>query len=889
MFSPHLRTAILRPLTLSLFLAMVLTMLLVEPAAAVLTGSPTTNSGTIKLEVAPVGADSMTPSFAPSSGSATKLPFETLTVGGNGTAGWPVLGTPTSSADFGPFPLPVVLSAPAAPAIGYGGGSMTLSLTGPPTTSPIYGLNLNGTISDVAPSTSASISAGYASATWTNSSAGSLDILAVCSQIVTAPGAGLTEIGLAGNIKNMSLPPSTPDVADYAIYSGIDHSGSRGSPFVSGSATGPGVSLGPSSYLVKIISPTSYLVTGYQHFIVPVVIPEMFQLNATLTLAMNDSSAGNYIRSGPVPIGMPLPPLGGSGVMAAAAEDPPSSTEWTAASGSDFSVAGNFSNGAPISTSEVYFADAPATPAGKMISVTGTHSLHRITVANSTSPNYTIGLFPSSGTFDFGTGGSIEVFTAGDTTNNCDSMATDPSATLTIRVADPSTVLSQHGTVGSPTIDIEGLGTVKFFPAAIGFSSLIANLGTTEFESGLSTSASFSIASGAKVAFIGPATLSAPGTISVFTGGTLNFLADTSVGGSISNDGTINFPASGMLSVTGSVTNTGTINLPSGSPGGPSMFGGSVTNSGVFNISRLGAPTSFSMPVSNTGTIHVFAGSSAFFSSMSNSGTVTIDATADTTIGGAPIYLAGTGTITNSGTLKFVGGYKGTHGVAGLGTTSFVSGPLETGLGLDSTALLSFPGDVVLSSFLLTRLAGTTRGTLYDALSVGGHLTAGGTLDVALAGYAPVAGNSFVLLDWGTLTGTFSTLSLPPLSAGLMWNASKLYTAGSISVQITGDYNGNGVVDGADYVVWRKTLGQTGTGLAADGNGDGTINSGDYDLWRANFGAIAGSGAGFSATGSASAVPEPSTLMLLMFAAAGWCVRRGGRNYESGKTLGVPA
>src|SRR5207248_2163521 len=102
----------------------------------------------------------------------------------------------------------------------------------------------------------------------------------------------------------------------------------------------------------------------------------------------------------------------------------------------------------------------------------------------------------------------------------------------------------------------------------------------TEFESGLTTSASFSIAGGAKVQFVGSASLGAPGTVSVATGGTLNFLADTSVGGSISNSGTINFPASGMISVTGSVTNSGTINLPSGSPGGASMFGGSVTNSG---------------------------------------------------------------------------------------------------------------------------------------------------------------------------------------------------------------------------------------------------------------------------------------------------------------------
>ena len=45
------------------------------------------------------------------------------------------------------------------------------------------------------------------------------------------------------------------------------------------------------------------------------------------------------------------------------------------------------------------------------------------------------------------------------------------------------------------------------------------------------------------------------------------------------------------------------------------------------------------------------------------------------------------------------------------------------------------------------------------------------------------------------------------------------------------DYNHNGVVDGADYVVWRNTLGQMGPGLAADGNHNNEIDHGDYDLW----------------------------------------------------------
>ncbi|HJQ78900.1 MAG TPA: lysyl oxidase family protein [Lacipirellulaceae bacterium] len=77
---------------------------------------------------------------------------------------------------------------------------------------------------------------------------------------------------------------------------------------------------------------------------------------------------------------------------------------------------------------------------------------------------------------------------------------------------------------------------------------------------------------------------------------------------------------------------------------------------------------------------------------------------------------------------------------------------------------------------------------------------------------------------------------------------------------LPGDYNDDDSVDAADYVVWRKTLGQiVPQGRRADGNADGTIGPADYTVWRANFG-ITRAGDG-SAT---SNVPEPATLTLVM-------------------------
>ena len=52
---------------------------------------------------------------------------------------------------------------------------------------------------------------------------------------------------------------------------------------------------------------------------------------------------------------------------------------------------------------------------------------------------------------------------------------------------------------------------------------------------------------------------------------------------------------------------------------------------------------------------------------------------------------------------------------------------------------------------------------------------------------------------------------------------------------LPGDYNLNGVVDAADYTVWRDALGST-TDLRADGSENGTIDEADYGVWKAHFG-----------------------------------------------------
>lgn len=87
------------------------------------------------------------------------------------------------------------------------------------------------------------------------------------------------------------------------------------------------------------------------------------------------------------------------------------------------------------------------------------------------------------------------------------------------------------------------------------------------------------------------------------------------------------------------------------------------------------------------------------------------------------------------------------------------------------------------------------------------------------------------------------------------------------------DFNSNGLVDTADYVLWRKT---PMTATMTDNGSEITVDPGDYlDVWRAEFGQITSSETNASgASLTDGAVPEPATLMLLMFAGVNWCVRR---------------
>jgi hypothetical protein len=95
---------------------------------------------------------------------------------------------------------------------------------------------------------------------------------------------------------------------------------------------------------------------------------------------------------------------------------------------------------------------------------------------------------------------------------------------------------------------------------------------------------------------------------------------------------------------------------------------------------------------------------------------------------------------------------------------------------------------------------------------------------------------------------------------------------GFLSDGVAGDYDGNGMVDAADYTVWRDTLGSQ-LDLRADGNGNGRVDPGDYRFWKVRFGNTV------HQTLSVT-VPEPIAVVILFsgLVGLGFYTKRSSKN-----------
>ena len=414
-------------------------------------------------------------------------------------------------------------------------------------------------------------------------------------------------------------------------------------------------------------------------------------------------------------------------------------------------------------------------------------------------------------------------------------------AAATGNIASSGGILVLQGNVGSTTFEAASGSTLRLEGSTInlGPSGLIRSLsGSTVEYAGVNVSGGF---------FRGPGVhriVSNPST-SQFTGVTVYNSVD------LVQEGTatfINFTNAGRLTNSAALTLDGGTNASSGNITINSTI--SATDFGSDGVLTINSGGKLEQSFANL----VAGGGSR--TTVNAGGTIDLLVGSQLDLNGG--LLVNNGTINGSVNVNYGSLAKGTgtYGVVNVNTGGVYSPGNSPGIStaaavtLDSTAAGTNGSPV-----LAIELAGSSPGTQYDQLHVTGQLSLSGTLQVSLInGFVPVAGQTFDILDWGTRSGTFSSIALPSV-AGLEWNTTWLYATGVISIGIAGDYNNNGTVDSGDYVVWRKGLGTT-------------YSANDYSVWCANFGQTAGSGG--SAVANAS-VPEPATLVLLMLAAAAGC------------------
>ncbi|BBO35917.1 dockerin type I domain-containing protein [Lacipirellula parvula] len=183
--------------------------------------------------------------------------------------------------------------------------------------------------------------------------------------------------------------------------------------------------------------------------------------------------------------------------------------------------------------------------------------------------------------------------------------------------------------------------------------------------------------------------------------------------------------------------------------------------------------------------------------------------------------------------------------------------------------------------------SGDLRVTLHDETTRSYQITNNGLGTAALHRFqfinTPQAATVALSVDGVVLDSTWDGILLANHPSNVQWGNSDqagvnlgvadyqevLFEIGPFT-ESRGDFNGNGVVDGADFMIWQNSASQP-FDLTADANGDGRVDGADLAVWKTNFGTR-------STTATVSEVPEPvSSVLLAVGGLAGVMTRHSQR------------
>ncbi|WP_146399577.1 hypothetical protein [Pseudobythopirellula maris] len=392
------------------------------------------------------------------------------------------------------------------------------------------------------------------------------------------------------------------------------------------------------------------------------------------------------------------------------------------------------------------------------------------------------------------------------------------------------------------------------------------SLGSVDWSAGsLMGSGGLTIAPG------GSATISGSQDKTITTGASLVVAGSVAVTGSgdintnaIGDGATITVPSGGLFDLQANARFSDTL---AGS--NPNNVSGEVHNSGVFRKSAGGGAAWLQDMWSfvNDGSVEVEDGQLRFDGTFVNNGVV---------------ELSGGGVVLN-------GDASGPGDFTGSGLATF-NGSFGTG---ESLATVGFGGDVQFGDQATLHI-GVAGSDDFDALSIAGSLSLDGDFVASLLApgdteepFTPIGQEDFtILIAEDGVTGAFDSVALPDSAEGYEWvldiGANSVVLSHVLIPVLVGDYNENGVVDAADFTVWRDHR-DTAFDLANRAPGlSGAVSQDDYDAWVAHFGKT------LDAISPATNVPEPTALLLVTIASGAFgCRRRAETDKNSTPEIGL--
>lgn len=239
--------------------------------------------------------------------------------------------------------------------------------------------------------------------------------------------------------------------------------------------------------------------------------------------------------------------------------------------------------------------------------------------------------------------------------------------------------------------------------------------------------------------------------------------------------GTLRSTGTTSREINTSVVLDGAVTLGSTTAGQTGII--TVTNSGSTTVASNsvvtivdGGTTAWNQATSGAGAltkagsgILIFTGSGG---SLTHSGSTVVQA--GTLIMNANLASAGAVSALNGATLF------GSGTIAGPATVQS-GGILSPGSAASSAGVLTFGSSLGLSGQTLLEMTGTGRGNQYDAFTIAGGLTYGGSLQLQFSGTLP-EGTYNLFSGFSSQSGSFSTISLTGGYSGSLTNSSGVWT-----------------------------------------------------------------------------------------------------------------